>query len=280
MAKLLKGKDIAVSIQNELKKEISVLGSRPKVVAVSANDDPASDLYLKSQKRLAQELGIKHELLALGSKASVEELMMRIEQLNNDTAVHGIIIQMPLPEHIHLGKVLETLDPKKDVEGLTADNLGLLVLKKGKLVPCTALAAMALIEATDVKLYGAEAVVVGASKIVGSPVALMLAERMATTTICTIGTSDKGKLEEHVRRADILVVAVGKPGVIPGEWVKEGAVVIDVGINRIEGKTVGDVDFKAAEKRAGFITPVPGGVGPLTVTMLFKNTIEAFKMQQ
>lgn len=284
MAELLNGKEIADKIQrtiiSEVEEIVSFSGEKPKIVAVSVGYNQASELYLKHQKKQADKVGIKHEVLSCDENISECELVEKIVQLNNDVSVNGIIVQMPLPKQIKTGRILEVLDPHKDVEGITADNLGLLVLKKGKLAPCTALAVMALIESSGIDLYGVEAVVVGASKIVGSPVSLMLTEKMATTTVCTLGTSDKKNLREHVRRAELLVVAVGKAGVINGDWVKEGATVIDVGINRIDGKTVGDVDFENASQRAAFITPVPGGVGPLTVTMLMRNVLVAYKIQK
>lgn len=282
-AHLLKGKEIAGKLQLVMRTEIEACrqkyGVAPKIVAVSVTDDQASAIYLRNQAAIAEKVGIEHEIKHYDAAISEAALVAEIAKLNADDSVHGVIVQMPLPEHIRIGKIFETLDPHKDVEGVTADNLGLLVLKKGKLAPCTALAVMELIDSTGIDLYGVEAVVVGASKIVGSPVSLMLTERMATTTVCTIGTSDKKKLEEHVRRAELLVVAVGKAGVIPGEWIKEGATVIDVGINRVGGKTVGDVAFDTAVTRARHITPVPGGVGPLTVTILMKNVLTAYNMQ-
>jgi len=243
-------------------------------------DNEGSQVYLKSQQRTSALVGIEHQIVAFPETITLDALITEIERLNADRTVHGVIVQMPLPEHLPMGKVLGALDPHKDIEGIHADNLGLLVLKKGKLAPCTALAVMHLIEESGVELYGAEAVVVGSSKIVGRPVSLLLTDKMATTTVCTIATSEKKKLEEHVRRAEVLVVAAGQAELIPGEWIKEGAVVIDVGINRVNGKIVGDVAFDEAQKRAAFITPVPGGIGPLTVTHLVQNAVRAYKMQQ
>jgi len=284
MATLLKGTQLAGVVQDALRDTVEKLtaqfNSVPKVVAVSVGENQASQLYLRNQKMVAKKVGIVHETIQYEPDIDEAALCAAIAGLNVDPEVHGIILQMPLPEHISAGRVLEKLLPIKDVEGITADNLGLLLLGKNAPKPCTALAAMELIDACDVDLYGKEAVVVGASKIVGEPVALMLMQRMATTTVCTIGTSERGMLENHVRRAEVLVVAVGKADVIPGEWVKEGAIVIDVGINRVNGKTVGDVCFEEAEKRAAYISPVPGGVGPLTVSMLMRNVVHVFECQK
>jgi methylenetetrahydrofolate dehydrogenase (NADP+)/methenyltetrahydrofolate cyclohydrolase len=187
---------------------------------------------------------------------------------------------MPLPKQIDYKIISSFIAPEKDAEGMHPANLGKVLLGKAKIIPCTAKSAFTLVKSTGVKLYGKEVVVVGHGEIAGKPLSLLFLEEFATTTVCHIGTSEAGKLVEHVKRAEILVVAVGKAGLIKGEWIKDGAIVIDVGINRVEGKVVGDVEFEEAEKRASWITPVPGGVGPLTVTMLMQNLIEATKLQQ
>jgi len=281
---LLEGKKIAERIQGDIASKVTEIkeayGVAVKVVAVSVGENEASQVYLKSQERTSRSVGIEHAVISLPDEITNDDLMAEIRKLNIDPLVHGIIIQMPLPAHLSLGKAMNAIDPLKDVEGMHTDNLGMLVLKKLQLAPCTALAAMALIESTGVDLYGAEAVVVGASKIVGSPVSLLLTQHMATTTVCHIGTFEKGQLEAHVRRADVLVVAVGKASVIPGDWIKKGSIVIDVGINRVDGKIIGDVDYEGAKTRARFITPVPGGIGPLTVTILMNNVVTAFNLQR
>lgn len=281
-AKLLEGKKIAEKYQQEISSQFLALseGSRqvPRMVAIKVTEDHASELYLKSQKKSALLVGAEHETISLVG-SDQKKLIKNIRDLNRNEKVHGIMIQMPLPKEFHVEEVLDSIDPKKDVEGVTSFNLGQLVLKKHRIVPCTALSSISLIDETGENLYGKEAVVVGSSKVVGRPVALLLLDRMATTTVCHIATTEAGHLEFHVKRADILVVAVGKPNVIPGNWIKEGATVIDVGINRVDGKTVGDVDFEEAKKHAKFITPVPGGVGPLTVTILMKNLLTAFRWQ-
>jgi len=246
---------------------------------VLVGDNAGALSYVKSQTKVAEALGIEYKLHQLPVDISEESLIEVIKKLNNDRSVNGIIIQMPLPGQIDYKKISQNISPDKDIEGMHPANIGKIVFGKAKLVPCTAAAAMELINASGVDLYGREVVIVGHSEIVGKPLALLLLEKFATVTVCHIGTSKAGKLEEHVKRAEVVIVAVGKAGLIKGEWVKEGAVVIDVGINRVGDKIVGDVEFESAEKRASYITPVPGGVGPLTVTMLMRNLIEAVKIQ-
>jgi len=224
-------------------------------------------------------LGIEYRLERLPADINQQGLIDFIKKLNNDASVNGIIIQMPLPKQIDYKSISSFISPDKDIEGMHPENLGKVLMGKAKIAPCTASAAFALIEATGVNLYGKEVVIVGHSEIVGKPLSLLLLEKFATVTVCHIGTSDAGKLVEHVKKAEILVVAVGKADLIKGEWIKEGAIVIDVGINRINDKIVGDVEFEEAASRASYITPVPGGVGPLTVTMLMRNLVEAAKLQ-
>ncbi|MBN1493266.1 MAG: bifunctional 5,10-methylenetetrahydrofolate dehydrogenase/5,10-methenyltetrahydrofolate cyclohydrolase, partial [Candidatus Omnitrophica bacterium] len=277
--KLLEGKTIAEKIKKVVTERVATIrshhGRPPKLCAVMVGENSAAALYSKAQKRAAREVGIDYELLQLPDSVTQSELEDKIIALNNDATITGVIIQMPLPPHLDPGKVFDQLNPKKDVEGIHADNLGLLVLRKERMPPCTAQAAIELIGSTGVDLYGAEVTIVGSSRIVGRPIALLLLEKMATTTVTHIGTFERGKLEEHVRRADVLIVAVGKAQVIPGDWIKKGAIVIDIGINKNGDKVVGDVDFDSAAKNAAFITPVPGGVGPLTVYVLMRNVIRA-----
>ncbi len=278
-ANLLEGKPLAATIKENLKKEIESLKKAPVLTCVFAGEDCGAECYCKSQKKTADNLGIDYRLERLSADISEQDLIEFIKKLNNDVSVNGIIVQMPLPKQIDYKAISSFIAPEKDTEGMHPENLGKVLMGKSKIAPCTASAAMALIESTDVNLRGKEVVVVGHSEIVGKPLSLLLLEKFATTTVCHIGTSEAGKLIEHVGKAEILVVAVGVPGLIKGEWIKEGAVVIDVGINRVEGKIVGDVEFEQAEKRASQITPVPGGVGPLTVTMLMRNLVEATKLQ-
>ncbi|MBP7216712.1 MAG: bifunctional 5,10-methylenetetrahydrofolate dehydrogenase/5,10-methenyltetrahydrofolate cyclohydrolase, partial [Candidatus Omnitrophica bacterium] len=225
----------------------------------------------------AESLGIVYQLHALGQQITETQLIEVIQKLNADTSVHGIIVQMPLPAQIDYKKVSYYINPDKDVEGMHPANIGKILFGKARMLPCTPAAVMELLKESGVDLYGKEVVVVGHSEIVGKPLALLLLEHFATVTVCHIGTSKAQKLQEHVQRAEILIVAVGKAGLIKGNWIKEGALVIDVGINRVGDKIVGDVEFQEAQQRASMITPVPGGVGPLTVTMLMRNLLEATK---
>lgn len=283
MPQLLEGKVIAEKIKTQIKSEVEQLKSRhgkvPHLAAVQVGKNEASAVYLKSQIKNAENLGIEYKLHELDGNSTQKQVEDYIKKLNGDANVSGIIVQMPLPQGMDGKKLQKMIASQKDVEAMHPENLGRVVFGRPKVGPCTAMAVMELIDSTGIDLYGKEAVVVGHSEIVGKPVALMLLEKFATTTVCHIGTGKRGTLADHVKRAEILVVAVGKAGLIKGEWIKEGAVVVDVGINRVADKIVGDVEFDEAAKRAAFITPVPGGVGPLTVTMLMRNTVEAFKAQ-
>ena len=280
MAKLLEGKPIADKIKEGIRLEVASLKIRPVLASIQIGENAGAAAYVKSQAKVAESLGIEYQLHKLGEDTVEPHLIDFIQKLNANKSVHGIIIQMPLPASIDYKKISQYIEPAKDVEGMHPANIGKLLFGKSKLVPCTAAAALELIKSTGVDLYGKEVVVVGHSEIVGKPLTLLLLDKFATVTVCHIGTSKAGKLEEHVKRAEILVVAVGKAGLIKGNLIKEGAIVIDVGINRISDKIVGDVEFEAAEKRASWITPVPGGVGPLTVTMLMRNLVEAAKSQE
>jgi len=284
-AKLLDGKSIASGIKEKIKAEIEALRSKhniaPKLVSIQVGENPASEVYLRSQRKNAENLGIGYHLEKLKEKASQDELIKEIHKLNKLKTVHGIMVQMPLPSQIDAKLISRYISPLKDVEAVHPQNMGEIVFGNAKILPCTAAGCMELLDSIDsFDLYGKEAVIVGHSEIVGKPLALMLLNRFATTSVCHIATGERGRLPEFVKKAEILVVAVGKPGLIKGEWIREGAIVIDVGINRVEGKIVGDVEFEEARQRASYITPVPGGVGPLTVAMLMKNLVEAFKLQQ
>jgi methylenetetrahydrofolate dehydrogenase (NADP+)/methenyltetrahydrofolate cyclohydrolase len=281
MAKLLEGKTIAERLKAAIEAEISSLkakaGRSPGLVAVQIGENPSSEVYVKNQKKAAEALGITYELKKLPAGADQAGAEDIIRQLNADPSVSAVILQLPVPKVIDAKKLSGMISPGKDAEGMHPQNLGRILLGKYSVGPCTAMAVMELLASTGVKLYGKEAVVVGHSEIVGKPLSLMLLDKFATTTVCHIATGERGVLAEHVKRAEILIVAVGKPGVVKGEWVKDGAIVVDIGINRQLDRIVGDVEFESAEKRASFITPVPGGVGPLTTTMLMKNTVELFK---
>jgi len=279
LAQLLEGKIISERIKKQIKEEISKLNLKPVLASIEVGENPAASVYIKAQRRLSEELGIDYQLHKLDSQISETSLIEFIQKINLDKAINGLILQMPLPKHIDYKKISQFIEPKKDVEGLHPENMGKIIFGKAKILPCTAQAVMELLKETQVDLYGKEVVIVGHSEIVGKPLSLLLLDKFATVTVCHIGTYDAGKLEEHVRQAEVLVVAVGKAGLIKGEWIKEGAIVIDVGINRVGDKIVGDVEFETASKRASFITPVPGGVGPLTTTMLMRNLVEAVKIQ-
>ena len=280
MAKLLEGKQLADKIKARLVEDIRFLGIKPVLASIVLGNNPASEAYVHSQKKAAQELGVDYQPHKLEANIFENDLIQFILELNDNEAVNGIIIQMPLPEQIDYKKISNFIHPEKDIEGMHPANIGKIVFGKPRVLPCTAASVMELLNSTGVDLSGKEVVVVGHSEIVGKPLALLLLDSLATVTVCHIGTSQAGKLEEHVRRAEVLIAAVGKPGLIKGEWIKEGAIVIDVGINRVGDQIVGDVEFEAAQKRASWITPVPGGVGPLTVTMLMRNLVEVTKLQK
>lgn len=282
-ATLLEGKPLAEKIKAGLTAEITELkakyGRSPKLVAVQIGENASSAVYIKNQKKAAETLGIEYDLKTMPAGASQADVEKMIKDLNADKSVSAVILQMPVPKEIDAKKILNMLSPEKDAEGMHPQNIGKILLGKYSIGPCTAMAVMELLESTKVNLYGKEAVVVGHSEIVGKPLALMLLNKFVTTSVCHIATGERGVLPDHVKRAEILVVAVGKAGLVKGEWVKDGAIVIDVGINRVGDKIVGDVEFDAASQRASLITPVPGGVGPLTTTILMRNTVELFKAQ-
>jgi methylenetetrahydrofolate dehydrogenase (NADP+)/methenyltetrahydrofolate cyclohydrolase len=273
-AQLLDGKKVAQQLRERLREARATLGSRPvRLVSVEIGQNPAAAVYVRNQQRAALEVGIDMEVtnLPLGTKES--ELVARIGELNRRPEVAGILVQRPLPPGIDPRAVQSAIDPHKDVEGMHPANMGAILYREPLLPPCTAAAAQHLILATGLDLRGAETVVVGHSEIVGKPIAVLLLHHLSTVTVCHIGTR---KLVDHTRRADILVVAVGKAGLIHGDMIKPGACVIDVGINQgADGRITGDVDFASTSPVAGYLTPVPGGVGPVTVAMLLRNTLRA-----
>lgn len=281
-AQIIDGKRIAGEIKERLIKEIEELkkqGITPSLSAIQVGDDPGTGVYVRAQQRSCEKIGLGYELHQFKKDVSQKELRDFIAHLNEDTGVSGIILQMPLPSQLD-GRILQgMIDPKKDAEGVSPANMGMVVYGKPLLAPCTAMAVMELINSVGVKLYGKEAVVVGHSDIVGKPTALLLLDKFVTTSVCHIATGERGTLPKYVSQAEILIVAVGKANLVKGEWVKEGAIVIDVGINRVEGKIVGDVEFEVAKERASYITPVPGGVGAVTTAMLLKNCVQAAKLQ-
>jgi methylenetetrahydrofolate dehydrogenase (NADP+)/methenyltetrahydrofolate cyclohydrolase len=277
---LLEGKPLAEKIKAEIRVAVAGLQRAPVLSSIMVGTNAGAQAYVNSQGKNAQNLGIEYQLHQLPDTTAQGQLIAFIQQLNSDPRVNGVIVQMPLPPQIDYKKISEFIHPDKDAEGMHPANIGRVMFGKARIVPCTAAACMELIGASGCDLYGREVVVVGHSEIVGKPLGLLLLDKFATTTVCHIGTSKAGKLEEHVRSAEVLVVAVGKAGLIKGAWIKEGAIVVDVGINRVADKIVGDVEFEEAAKRASWITPVPGGVGPLTVTMLMRNVVAAAQIQQ
>ncbi len=280
---LLEGKPIAEKIKNSLHAQISALkagsGKSLKLVAIQIGENASSAVYVKNQKKAAEALGIEYELKTLAPDILQGRAEDMIRELNNDDTVTAIILELPVPKGIEANKLINTISPDKDAEGMHPQNIGKILFGHYRIGPCTAMAVMELLESSGVDLYGKEAVIVGHSDIVGKPLALMLLNKFVTTSVCHIATGERGILSEHVKRAELLIVAVGKAGIIKGEWVKEGAIVIDVGINRVGEKIVGDVEFERASKNASLITPVPGGVGPLTTIMLMRNVVELFKSQ-
>jgi len=282
-AMLLEGKPIAEKIKSALKAEIEALkaktGRMPKLVAIQFGENASSAVYIRAQAKAAEALGIVYELKMAQSNIPQREAEDMIRGLNSDKEVSAVILQLPVPKSIDAKRLINLLSPGKDAEGMHPENVGRILFGNYKIGPCTALAVMELLEASKVNLYGKEAVVVGHSEIVGKPLSLMLLNKFATTTVCHIATGERGLLPEHVKRAEVLVVAVGKAGIVKGDWIKEGAIVIDVGINRVGEKIFGDVEFEGAAKKASHITPVPGGVGPLTTTLLMRNVVELFKSQ-
>ncbi len=283
LGQILDGRSIAARIEADLKRQVEELrakhGRLPFLLSVQVGTHPAADLFARSQSRAAGMLGIGYRLERLPSEISQQELVGRIGEWNQDSAITGVTIQFPLPPGIDARVVSAALDPRKDVEGIHPQHIGQAVFGWSRIGTCTSLAIMELINATGADLYGKEAVIVGHSELIGKPVSLLLLDRFCTTTICHVATSDRGRLIEHVRRAEILVVAVGKAHLIKGSWIRPGAIVIDVGTSLVNGELKGDVEFDEAAKRADFITPVPGGVGPVVVATLMRNTIEAFKLQ-
>ncbi|HEY7967630.1 MAG TPA: bifunctional methylenetetrahydrofolate dehydrogenase/methenyltetrahydrofolate cyclohydrolase FolD [Solirubrobacteraceae bacterium] len=275
-ARLIDGKAVAAALRSSLAKDVKEFAERhgrpPGLATVLVGEDPASAVYVGSKQRQCEEIGMRSFGVTLGADASEEEVAGEVRRLNADDAVNGIIVQLPLPGRLDGVKLTGLVDVAKDVDGLTAQSAGLLALGRPGLRPCTPSGVMLLLESEDVALEGAECVVIGRSNLFGKPMAQLLLAANATVTTCHSRTRDLGAV---CRRADVLIAAVGQPRMVAGDWVKEGAVVIDVGVNRLESGLVGDVDFEAASERAAAITPVPGGVGPMTIACLLRNTMIA-----
>ena len=275
-ATLIDGVAVSKAIRAKWKQRVEALKARgvtPGLAVILVGDNPASQVYVRNKVKACGEVGLYSELHPFPAAVTQEAVLAKIEDLNRDPKIHGILVQLPLPPHFDNSKVLEVISADKDADGFHLYNLGGLVSGGGVFPPCTPYGVMALLDFYRIPIEGSNAVVVGRSNIVGKPMALMLLARSATVSICTSKTRD---LKQFTSLADILVVATGKPGMITGDMIKPGSTVIDVGMNRLpDGKLTGDVDFEAARQRAAFITPVPGGVGPMTVTMLIANTVQA-----
>ena len=264
-AKVLNGKVLASKLKAQLKREVAAIrkkyGRSPMLSVIQVGGHKPATIYINSQEKLAKELGIKYRKVCLSASVSQDELIRAIKKLNKDKATTAVMLGLPLPKTINLKQTIFYIDPSKNVERVNPT------------------AVMEMIRSTGISLFGREAVVVGHGELVGKPIAMSLLDKLATVTVCHIGTATRGNLKDHIARAEILVVAVGKPGLIKGAWIKKGAIVVDVGISKVGDRIIGDVEFEAAKKRAGFITPVPGGVGPLTVIMSMCNCIALFKEQ-
>jgi methylenetetrahydrofolate dehydrogenase (NADP+)/methenyltetrahydrofolate cyclohydrolase len=278
LTRVVDGRKLSEELQAEVAAEVASLrGGAPCLGAILVGENPASRVYVRNKRRACERAGIQSLLLEHPEGITEGELLREVERLNADRSVHGILVQLPLPATLDAHRVASALDPRKDVDGLHPLNVGRLVEGTPGLVPNTPLGILEILDRYGVSIEGSSAVVIGRSDIVGKPTALLLLHRHATVTICHSRTRD---LPDRVRNADIVVAAVGRPRLVRGDWIKPGAAVIDVGVNRVDGKLVGDVDFEGALGRAGILTPVPGGVGLLTVAMLLKNTVRAFKLQQ
>ena len=272
-AALMDGKALSATLRAELKAACEALDFQPGLAVVWVGDNPASEIYIRYKQKACEQVGMLSVLHHLPAETTQNELESLIESLNQDDKIHGILVQMPLPDHLDEAAVVEAIDAAKDVDGLHPTNSGYLFAGQTRLAPCTPLGVMALLEAAQVNPAGKRAVVIGRSQLVGKPVGMLLLNANATVSFLHSRTPDLGA---YTREADIIVVAVGRPNTLTADMVKSGAVVVDVGINRLEGrKVVGDVDFKAVAEKASLITPVPGGVGPMTIAMLLKNTLEA-----
>jgi len=278
MAEIIDGNKIGEQIRAEVARGVEELknskGVTPGLAVIIAGDDPASKVYVRNKQKACEKLGIYSEEHALPGDVSEEKLLSVIDELNENPKIHGILVQLPLPKQINPDKVLNRVSPEKDVDGFHPINVGKLMVGADTFVPCTPQGIMALLEYTGVEIAGKEAVIVGRSNLVGKPILQLLLQKNATVTVCHSKTND---LSSHTKGADILVAAVGSPQLINGEMVKEGVTIIDVGVNRVDNKLVGDVDFESVKDKAARITPVPGGVGPMTIAMLMKNVLKAAK---
>ena len=276
-AKIIDGKQVASKILEDVEKRVKTIKETPGLAIVLVGDNPASQIYVGFKEKRSKAIGFYCERYNLDKNTSQDDVLKLVNELNQNNKIHGMIVQLPLPEHIDENLIIDSILPHKDADGFTPVNLGNLVNDNNMLLPATARACLELIKSTGMKIKGKNAVIVGRSNIVGKPTALMLLQENATSTICHSKTKN---LKEHTKNADILVVACGKADLITKDMVKKGAVVIDVGINKVNGKVVGDVDYENVKEVAGFITPVPGGVGPMTIAMLLDNTLKAMELHK
>jgi len=272
---IINGKKIAQNLRNDIAAKVKLLNRAPGLAVILVGDDPASAVYVRNKDNACKEVGFYSEKINKPGDITQQELLDEVIRLNNDDKIDGILVQLPLPDHLDANLVIETISPEKDVDGFHSENIGKLMQNKPYLRPCTPKGVMTMLATTGVDLVGKDCVVVGASNIVGRPMAMELLNARATVTICNSKTTD---LSSKLKNADIVVAAVGIPKMIQGDWIKPGAIVIDVGINRLDsGKLVGDVDFDAARANAAWMTPVPGGVGPMTIATLLENTLTAYQ---
>ena len=278
---IIDGKQISKEIKLQIKEQVIELKEKyhetPSLAIILVGNDPASETYVRNKDKAINFVGMEAKVFHLEENTSEDTILNLIDVLNKDDKINGILIQLPLPKHLNTNKIINKVDPLKDVDGLTEVNTGRLALGANAIVPCTPEGVIKLIESTNQKIEGKHAVVIGRSILVGKPVAQLLLQKNATVTMCHSRTKD---IQSITKQADILVVAIGNPKFIKGDMVKEGAIVIDVGINRVDGKVVGDVDFDEVNAKASYITPVPGGCGPMTITMLINNTIKCFLIQK
>lgn len=278
VAEIINGKDLAKQLREEMKEEVKQLtkqGITAHLSVILIGDDPASHSYVNGKEKASTEVGISSEIIRMDTTISEEQLVTKINELNNDDSVHGILVQLPIPDHINEQRVIESIDPKKDVDGFHPINIGRMMVGQDAFLPCTPYGIMTMLQSKKIQIEGKHVVVIGRSNIVGKPMGQLLLNSNATVTYCHSRTKD---LKSYTKQADILIVAIGKEHVIDASFIKDDAVVIDVGVNRTaEGRLTGDVDFDHVKEKASFITPVPKGVGPMTITMLLKNTIKAAK---
>ena len=278
MAKIIDGKALAKTIRGNLKSEVEDLkknGIQPKLAVIMVGEDKASKIYVKNKSKACEELGIEYEEYLLKEETTMEELLNLIHKLNDDDKIHGILLQSPLPKHLNIDEAFREISPDKDVDGFNPVNVGKLCLNQDGFVSCTPNGVVKMLEEYNIPTEGANTVIIGRSNIVGKPLVQCLLNKNATVTVCHSKTKD---IEKITQKADIVIAALGKPNFVKGDMVKEGSVIIDVGINRLDnGKIVGDIDFENVEKKASYITPVPGGVGPMTVAMLMSNVVKAAK---